>query len=835
MPLLLALLLALGACTTGSRKDAEIPEFQVYDTPYDDGSGVTLKWRPLDKSHRIIQYNIYRGYTPDSLFMLSSIEVDPKLGVVGDYLYFTDKDYLPLIEFETAPASLKKEEHQAPDSPIYRSVPRDVNVLSKLLSHYNVLGSLKAGKYYNGSRRVELKGEDGPEVYAGYRLTQFDNIYANPIADSTYYYSVIAVTETGRRLPAAPVQKAVPTDNRPDSTAIYSAAWIKDTNELRLEWNPPTGITDIALWQGWLLPKSALPLYRAEQQKNSTAPDSVFNAAWQRGAIQLFETSPQYWSQTFYHQVDLKAAGITLPADLDNYVPVLAFCDYSGYWAATLGRHTQVRTSQDLPLLPKFSIIDKVNDKGDNLIISFGKPFAYVTQAAFKNKAKTRMRITYDISKNEHYEIDRLRFTFRDPAGKLLGTVNEYYPDNVIQLKLKPGAMKLSTFQVQVQFRLLGQKDFDPNLILQDIVYDESALRFNGGSVTLNGQNLNNIFYDVFSKNKLSPAFSPGMRTGGISRSWDHTVSFEDVVSPAIVKFDPKSRRLLTDPHFPVAFDPANGVYFQGTHYKQDFSVYLDKLKKEISELKTQVPPADSTSEAALQLKAKAAELAFVSGHPAYKLANAASGDRTWRNILRKEADKNSRSYAYQVLATDGKGLWNLTDVFKKDGGDEWNYPIGNWFDHTKLATLIASLLMCLIVVYTIFSARRKEQYIRPIAGLAELDNAVGRATEMGRPVMFVPGWGTLGDVCTISAMMILNQIAKKTAEYDIRLISPHVDYFVVPLAQEMVQTAYSEMGRPDAYNQNDIFFVSDTQFAFCAAVNGITVRERVATIFYMG
>nr|HPH60944.1 hypothetical protein [Candidatus Syntrophosphaera sp.] len=153
----------------------------------------------------------------------------------------------------------------------------------------------------------------------------------------------------------------------------------------------------------------------------------------------------------------------------------------------------------------------------------------------------------------------------------------------------------------------------------------------------------------------------------------------------------------------------------------------------------------------------------------------------------------------------------------------------------TKLATLLASIILGLMVVYAIFQARRKDLYIRPIAGLEELDNAVGRATEMGRPVMFVPGWGTLGDPCTISAMMILNKIGGKAAEYDIRLIAPQVDYLVLPLAQEMVQTAFNEAGRPDAFNQDDIYFVSDTQFAFCAAVNGITVREKVATIFYMG
>jgi len=144
-------------------------------------------------------------------------------------------------------------------------------------------------------------------------------------------------------------------------------------------------------------------------------------------------------------------------------------------------------------------------------------------------------------------------------------------------------------------------------------------------------------------------------------------------------------------------------------------------------------------------------------------------------------------------------------------------------------------ILITLLLVYAIQVFRRKEAFIRPIAGLEEIDNAVGRATEMGRPIMFVPGWGTLGEPCTVASLMILAQVAKKSAEFDIRLISPHCDYMVLPLAQELVQTSYNEVGRPDAYNQNDIFFVSYDQFPFCAGVNGITVRERVATIFYMG
>ena len=40
----------------------------VTDVPYDDGSGLLLKWEPLPKSCRIIEYRVYRGVSKDSLF-----------------------------------------------------------------------------------------------------------------------------------------------------------------------------------------------------------------------------------------------------------------------------------------------------------------------------------------------------------------------------------------------------------------------------------------------------------------------------------------------------------------------------------------------------------------------------------------------------------------------------------------------------------------------------------------------------------------------------------------------------------------------------------------------
>lgn len=88
--------------------------------------------------------------------------------------------------------------------------------------------------------------------------------------------------------------------------------------------------------------------------------------------------------------------------------------------------------------------------------------------------------------------------------------------------------------------------------------------------------------------------------------------------------------------------------------------------------------------------------------------------------------------------------------------------PKSEWFDSTKYITLAASILLCLFLIVAIIQSRKGTAYIRPIAGLESIEEAVGRATEMGRPIMFVPGWGALGDPDTVASMLILGQVAKK-------------------------------------------------------------------------
>jgi len=101
--------------------------------------------------------------------------------------------------------------------------------------------------------------------------------------------------------------------------------------------------------------------------------------------------------------------------------------------------------------------------------------------------------------------------------------------------------------------------------------------------------------------------------------------------------------------------------------------------------------------------------------------------------------------------------------------------------------------------------------------------------------MLYVPGISSISDIATIAALNILAQVAKKAAEYETPLIVPNRDPIVYNVAHEVVKEAYLEMGKPDAFKADNVYFITDDQMGFAAAVDGIMVREKPATNFFLG
>jgi hypothetical protein len=105
----------------------------------------------------------------------------------------------------------------------------------------------------------------------------------------------------------------------------------------------------------------------------------------------------------------------------------------------------------------------------------------------------------------------------------------------------------------------------------------------------------------------------------------------------------------------------------------------------------------------------------------------------------------------------------------------------------------------------------------------------------MGRSVLFIPGIQDMDDVQTIAGLAILGSIARLTAEYETRLDCPVSKSLVMAVGRETVREAYYSVGKPDHYSDDIVHYITDEQFGYVAALDGIMVRDKPATCIYMG
>jgi hypothetical protein len=160
--------------------------------------------------------------------------------------------------------------------------------------------------------------------------------------------------------------------------------------------------------------------------------------------------------------------------------------------------------------------------------------------------------------------------------------------------------------------------------------------------------------------------------------------------------------------------------------------------------------------------------------------------------------------------------------------------------DHASDGWWIAAIVIIwsLVIIAMVKMAQRgRKFYIRRIAGLNAIDEAVGRATEMGRPILMVPGIGDIG-VIVMQALSIFSYITKTAAQFGNRILLPtggSQGPAIYTVADEVIRESYASVGRAEAFDPDSVRFISDRQFAFAAGVAGMIYREKVAASFLFG
>ncbi|MDP2859636.1 MAG: hypothetical protein Q8P50_16920 [Bacillota bacterium] len=154
---------------------------------------------------------------------------------------------------------------------------------------------------------------------------------------------------------------------------------------------------------------------------------------------------------------------------------------------------------------------------------------------------------------------------------------------------------------------------------------------------------------------------------------------------------------------------------------------------------------------------------------------------------------------------------------------------------------MVASFWMVVIfcaAVLTMISRSRAGKRIpavNKVAGLDALDEAIGRATEMGRPVHYSPGIGDLQNAQTLASFSALTYVARQCARFDTNIIVTNRVPSVYPITEEIVRQAYAQEGKLDKYVVESVRFYSSEQFAYASACVGMMNRERPAANVLIG
>ncbi len=192
---------------------------------------------------------------------------------------------------------------------------------------------------------------------------------------------------------------------------------------------------------------------------------------------------------------------------------------------------------------------------------------------------------------------------------------------------------------------------------------------------------------------------------------------------------------------------------------------------------------------------------------------------------------------AYEVQKVEATGAEPERWIHSGFWSSEKVSPAAAWFNTDRwFFLLVIAFTGIAFYVYLCYARRNAHKiFIRRIPGIDAIEDAIGRSTEMGRPILYVTGVEEIQDIQTIASLLILGHVAEMTAEYDSEIKVANTYPMTMIVAEEIVRQGYANAGRLDAHKPENVMFITSEQFAFAAAVNGMILRDRPAANIYFG
>lgn len=159
-------------------------------------------------------------------------------------------------------------------------------------------------------------------------------------------------------------------------------------------------------------------------------------------------------------------------------------------------------------------------------------------------------------------------------------------------------------------------------------------------------------------------------------------------------------------------------------------------------------------------------------------------------------------------------------------------------FVEGRITGMVLLILIFAIAYY--YMKRPESPFIRRVPAIDAIDEGIGRATELGRPVIASPGIAVYGiDYWTVAALSILAHVARLCARNELKLLVPlggsDQSYTLMEVARDVVENEYRMEGKADDYDVENLPFLSGRQFAWASGYVGLLHRERPGVDIMVG
>lgn len=156
--------------------------------------------------------------------------------------------------------------------------------------------------------------------------------------------------------------------------------------------------------------------------------------------------------------------------------------------------------------------------------------------------------------------------------------------------------------------------------------------------------------------------------------------------------------------------------------------------------------------------------------------------------------------------------------------------------------SLLITVITFLAVYLMPFINRRYPKLfvdMRRIEAMEHLREAISRAAEMGKKVLFTPGTsdiqGESQGPLVLAGLSVMGRVAEICAELDVPIFVTCRWPLVYQVSSSIVQDSFTRAGRPEAFDNDMVVLTSPDNFAWVNFTTQHILSEKPGAVFLMG